>query len=64
MSEKLQREFFEQHLHKQIILIDRLGDEHHVTVTAVRDHLAIVRFPWGSLLDINFNDTEYDFKKQ
>lgn len=63
MSEKQQREFLEQRVHQQITLIDRLGDEHHVTVVAVRDHLFVVKFPWGALLDIAFSDNEYDFKQ-
>jgi len=62
MSEKQQREFLEKHLHKQITLIDRIGDEHSVTVVTVRDHLFVVKFQWGALLDIAFNDHEYDFK--
>lgn len=62
MSEKLQRAFLEQQLNKYITLIDRIGDEHVVKVVTVRDHLFVVKFNYGTLLDIAYSDTEYDFK--
>ena len=62
MTAKQQKEFLEQRLNKQVTLIDRMGDEYHVTVIAVRDALFVVKFPWSSLLDIAYNDNEYDFK--
>lgn len=62
MSPRQQKEFFEKHLNKQILLVDRMGDENHVTVVAVRDTLFVVKFPWGALLDIDYKDNEYDFK--
>lgn len=62
MTHKAQREFFEKHLNKQILLVDRMWDNHYVTVVAVRDHLVVVKFQGGYLLDISFDDNEYDFK--
>jgi hypothetical protein len=62
MTAKQHKEFLEKRINKQITLIDRMGDEYHVTVIAVRDTLFVVKFPWGSLLDISYEDNEYDFK--
>jgi hypothetical protein len=62
MTAKAQKEWLEQRIGKQIQLIDRLDDTHHVTVIAVRDSLFVVKFTWGGLLDIAYNNDEYDFK--
>jgi len=56
------RELIAPRVGKQITLINRIGDENRVQLEAVGDTSCIVKYAWGTKVEVHYQDSNYDFK--